>query len=67
MINLDVREYCQQCPSFEADVDRAVTRDFFDNITMCETTVRCKNRDKCEQMYEHMLRTVCKEESKDGV
>lgn len=63
MIKLEVREYCQKCPSFDPEV---VTRpeievleqfDPWENeikkitITHGDTVVKCKERDKCAAMY----------------
>ena len=51
MIKLDVNEYCQDCPMFEADVDKRV---FIgpEGRRIAETVVCCERADACEQIHE---------------
>ena len=51
MIKLEVQDYCQTCPNFEADVERPVTlyRDA-EEITIGDTIIRCENRRICERV-----------------
>ena len=62
MIELRVKEYCHNCPDFEADVDKdretfrsydPCTCDIVTNI-VCKTTVTCKYRYRCEAMKEYL-------------
>lgn len=59
MIELKVEKYCENCPHFEADVDR---------IDICEpgewvkhdTLVRCASREKCEEIHKAVMKDLCK-------
>ena len=50
MIMLDVRDYCQDCPKFEADVDKRI---FFTGPQgrIADTVVRCERSDACRQIH----------------
>jgi hypothetical protein len=59
MITLNVEPYCNNCPSFEADVDIICSYSSYDDKQMYYTFIRCKNRNKCKTIYDHL-----KEEAK---
>ena len=60
MIMLDVRDYCQECQMFKADVDKVPARANsgrnFDTVIRCKRAVACreihkmfeKQNDKCQ-------------------
>ena len=49
MIMLDVRDYCQDCPKFEADVDKRIFHGPQGRIA--ETVVRCEMADACREIH----------------
>ncbi len=68
-ITLKVEDYCQNCPDFEADVDKETLycRDDFDIFEplkhMTETTVTCKHRDRCACVKEYIERNMKKNDT----
>lgn len=48
-IILDVKDYCQNCPYFEADVEKPETY-WFENVPFIvgDTVIRCQYRKNCE-------------------
>ena len=59
MIVLEVQDYCHDCPSFEADVQRP-EKIFADNdmVMMTNTVVRCEYRNRCERLKRYLERKV---------
>lgn len=55
MIKLDVRDYCQECPDFEADVNRNVITGPFDELIECNTVIQCENRIRCESIIKYLM------------
>ena len=56
-IRLDVQPYCENCPGFEADVDKnklEMLSDFKVADVIHETTVRCKRRKTCEGIKRYL-------------
>ena len=53
-INLDVKSYCHDCPEFEAVIDKSEGRDIFDNLYGVTTTICCKHKERCENIYDHI-------------
>lgn len=64
MIKLELKPYCENCPDFEPDVDKKEETLTCQNyvgfmadttvIHKCDTTIRCKNRNKCRCIMEHL-------------
>lgn len=65
MIDLEVQDYCHNCPHFEADVENAEVQTYVmrDLIHLRERTVervegntivRCVNRHKCSSMMKYL-------------
>ena len=50
MIMLDVRDYCQDCPKFEADVDKRIFTGPQGRI-IAQTVVCCKRSDACREIH----------------
>ena len=58
MIKVEVQDYCQDCPHFEADITYPVKHTFFNHATgereACfssnDTTIRCKHREHCANL-----------------
>lgn len=50
MIKLDVNEYCQDCPMFEAKAEKRVFR-VPGERAIGDTVVRCERADACEQIH----------------
>ena len=51
MINLKIEDYCQECPDFEAEVEKIT---FSDLPVKNDTLIRCKNRIRCLFLYKHL-------------
>lgn len=49
MIILEVRDYCQDCPKFEADVDKRIFTGTQGQIA--ETVVRCAWSGACREIH----------------
>lgn len=50
MINLEVQKYCENCPEFEADVDKtSYISSSMQSIheSFCNTVITCKHRERC--------------------
>ncbi len=59
MIKLEVKDYCQSCPGFEANITK---NDVYHEISSGhDTIIRCKYRTRCESM----VRYLRKEQEKD--
>lgn len=70
MIKLNVKPYCENCPDFEPDVYKNEETLTFEDpigysmdfdlgpkikiIHKCDTTVMCKNRNRCSCIMEHL-------------
>lgn len=57
MITLDVEEYCQNCPDFEADVEKTQVFAIGKGMkkeTANETVVRCEHSVKCNTMMNYL-------------
>ena len=52
MIKLNVKEYCQECPMFEADVEVNELSTIINNSTT--TFIRCKRRFECNVIYKYL-------------
>ena len=61
MIHLKIESYCHDCGDFKACT--SVT-----NLYSCgqvahrETTITCKNKDRCDQLYKHIKENLENEE-----
>ena len=53
MINLVVDDYCQSCPDFIADVEK-LEYGYDTGIKVVNTTVRCRDRDRCRNLVRHL-------------
>lgn len=53
MISLDLRPYCENCPNFEAAVEKI-------QLSNGEvlTTVRCENAVQCSNIYVHLEQKI---------
>ena len=49
MIKLDVDDYCQSCPDFEAEIEK-YTYGHINEVNATNTTIRCKHGDRCRVM-----------------
>lgn len=63
MIKLEIEKYCERCSEFEPDVEKTNYKDmqlvdYTMNerryITVCDTTIRCKHRDRCRGISDYM-------------
>ena len=63
MIKLLVEKYCERCSEFEPDVEKTNYKDmqFMDYtngerryITVCDTVVSCKHKDRCREIADYM-------------
>lgn len=57
MIKLEVKEYCQECSTFEPvvtsrpEIVHSLNRNY---ISIGNTSVRCVNADKCERLKRYL-------------
>lgn len=53
MIELDIQDYCQSCPEFEAKVEQS---NIYANGTPYEmlTCIRCEHQSKCRNIKQHL-------------
>lgn len=60
MIELSVKEYCQECPDFDAKVtvknDDVYQYGNETPIRICNTTVTCKHAKRCEGIKRYLER-----------
>lgn len=54
MIKLVTESYCENCPDFEATVDKLELHSIPQD--MHDTLITCANRDRCAAMYERLKR-----------
>lgn len=53
MIDLQVEDYCQNCPDFEVELEKlSLINGFGEEI--CHHTVRCKHAKRCEHIKEYL-------------
>lgn len=59
MIVLEVQDYCHDCPSFEADVQRP-EKMFADynEVVMSNTIIHCEYRGRCERLKRYLERKI---------
>ena len=55
MIKLDVEDYCDCCPMFEADVEKDYI-DTFGGEAISNTIVSCKYKYMCRAIYKKALK-----------
>lgn len=53
MIKLDVDDYCQSCPDFEAEIEK-YTYGYTNEVKATNTTIRCKHGDRCRVMIRRL-------------
>lgn len=61
MIKLEIEEYCQECLDFTPDVEKEklTEDDFFgDSVIYVETSIRCKNRNRCRAIMRYLKKSV---------
>lgn len=62
MIKLNVEEYCQDCPDFEAEVEKATVEVHdFDFMscgikTVTDTVIKCANCEKCDKIRQYLAK-----------
>lgn len=49
MIKLEVEEYCDDCPEFDARVEKAVLFDGYSKEYR-NTNITCEHKDKCKRL-----------------
>ena len=52
MINLQIKDYCNDCPDFEVNQETVT----LNSIGFCETVhiLTCEHAEKCENLYRHL-------------
>lgn len=62
MINLKVEDYCQNCPDFEADVDKEKLYQHdlfeFEPIMISETVVTCTRAHRCANLVRYLKKEI---------
>lgn len=55
MIKLEVEDYCQNCPKFEAEVENPanIYNAFGDDDYIGDTIIRCEHRKQCQKVFEY--------------
>ena len=53
MIKLDVADYCQSCPDFEADIEK-LEYGYLNEVKSVNTTIRCINRNHCRNLVRRL-------------
>ena len=58
MLKLEVKEYCQNCPDFEADVikNTGYSINGETGIIYSNTIIRCEHCSMCEQLHDYIKR-----------
>ena len=54
-LELNVEKYCNDCPDFEAKVDK-INIETDDSFYKCFSVISCKNREKCHHIAEYIER-----------
>lgn len=49
MIKLEVEEYCDDCPEFDAHVEKAVLFAGYSK-KYCNTNITCEHKNKCKRL-----------------
>lgn len=49
MIKLEVEEYCDDCPEFDAHVEKVVLFAGYSK-KYCNTNITCEHKDKCKRL-----------------
>lgn len=64
MIKLEIEEYCQDCPQFEAEVENPVPLYAAGMIYeyVGDTTIRCEHRERCKNVYKHAKKNLINED-----
>lgn len=57
MIQLCVEDYCNDCPYFEAEVERLMSLPFMDGDRAIHL-IHCQHRHKCDHIKEHLEEKV---------
>lgn len=50
MIKLEVEEYCDNCPEFDAHVEKYALFPDFSKKKYFNTNITCEHKDKCERL-----------------
>lgn len=53
MIKLAIEPYCENCPEFEAKLNK-IEFSYLDRMTEHDTIITCEHCDKCATIYEHL-------------
>ena len=57
MIKLEVEKYCENCPEFEADVDKtSYISSSMQSIheSFCNTVITCEHRERCRVIMDYL-------------
>lgn len=63
MIKLDLKDYCQGCPCFEAAVEK--TELVFNHEWHTDFTIRCKHRGVCYRIHKYVEEEQKNKETKE--
>lgn len=55
MIKLEIENYCEECPDFDADVQKP-DKYYADGkvIMVGDTIIRCEHRERCERLKKRL-------------
>lgn len=56
MIKLEIADYCQNCPGFEAEVENPtlIYNALGDVDYLGDTLIRCEHRERCKNVYKQV-------------
>ena len=64
-IKLSVYPWCENCSDFSPEVQVEHMYDTYGNHVLCDTTITCKNEQRCAEIKKY-LESEMKGEKKDG-
>lgn len=66
MIEVDVKDYCHNCPSFDPV---SVNNGYYSNSLLCisHNRIMCKNDDVCSEIMKYLKTVIEKEKKSDHI
>ena len=53
-IKVSVHSWCENCPHFSPEMEVQQAYDGFGNSVLCDTTITCKNEDRCVEIKKYL-------------
>lgn len=68
MIYLEVQDYCQNCPDFEADVCKVTTESMnFEEHDFSDTKISCTKRKRCAGLVRYLTKENTQSENDEDI